>query len=465
MRKYLCEEVKMDIEAKNKITRARSQLILYNPFWGYLATHLEAVETNNLSNKTLATDGMHLFYDAGYINSLGDDDKAMNILKGIVAHETFHCAFGHCWRGGDRNEQIWGVACDGVTNYHLKQQGFELPDIAVNIPSAGTMSVEDLYAKLMRDQEQKGDKYGEPLDDHSKWGKAPESNKGDSDKSNEQEQEGDGESQGKDKGKSKSQSKDRGKDGIKDNTGDKEIGPAEREKRNEDLRNAARSIFNNENKTKSLESKWKMNVNRASQMAKMQGIDPGSMEELIGDLLEPKLNWREILRNFIISSAKSNYRIIPPSKKHIHRGVYLPSCYGEKVEIGYAVDTSGSMDIDEIRDGLRELTGICQQFSDWHIHFFQCDAAIQEVSEFTPYSLEWPDKVKGRGGTDFRPVFDYIDKHAINISCLAYFTDGWGTPPTTRPNYPVLWIISKEGVKKEDRYWNEMHHIGEVITT
>ena len=110
---------------------------------------------------------------------------------------------------------------------------------------------------------------------------------------------------------------------------------------------------------------------------------------MVDQLLEPRLSWRELLRNSIVSSAKNDYRLIPPNKRHIWRGIYLPSSWGEDVEVAFIVDSSGSMSNDELRDGLSELKGICEQFDSYRIWFAQCDWDLQELIELNPYNFEF----------------------------------------------------------------------------
>jgi predicted metal-dependent peptidase len=79
----------------------------------------------------------------------------------------------------------------------------------------------------------------------------------------------------------------------------------------------------------------------------------------------------------------------------------------------------------------------------------QCDAVIQSVEEFEPEDLAPTPKkivVKGRGGTDFRPVFAWVEKNAdAALSLLIYATDGYGTYPAGRAPFPCLWVITANG--------------------
>jgi len=403
----------MSIDAERKITKARAQLLLRKPFFGYLSTFLKMVESNDMLMPTMGTDGKHLYYDTDFIDKCGNDE-----LQCIICHEILHLALGHLWRKGGRDDIVllqdgtpllkWNIAADAVANFHLQQQGFNLPQKSVQMSDAAKLSAEEIYAKI---NPKKQAVVGVLLDDHDSWKKATGGE---------------------------------GKEG-------------------KGTKGAAKDFSKVEKEAKQLESKWKQLTAQARQVEKSQGRGMGSLEEMIDELIEPKLSWRELLRNAIISSVKNDYRLIPPNKKHLWRGIYLPSTYGEEVEIAYAVDTSGSMSTEEVKEGLSELKGVCDSFQSYKIHFFQCDDGIQQYKELTSYNFEFPKKIRGRGGTSFVPVFEDIDKRGIRPGILVYFTDGWGTSPTSKPGYSVIWLITDEGVNEDSGYWRNMEKVGTMI--
>lgn len=398
----------MNAEARRRITKARSQLLLRKPFFGFLSTHLEPIEDNHMLMPTMGTNGEKLYYDADFVEICTDEE-----LQTIICHEVLHAALGHIWRRGIRNPMGWNLAADAVVNYHLEKQGFRLKDGCVRSREAETKSVEELYREMQGKGGGKsgtGEMQGELMDDHKSWDKPT----------------GDG-SDGKSAG---------GKSKQKDMTVEE---------------------------LKGLQDKWKQLTAQARQIEKSQGREKGSLDELIDDLLEPKLSWKDLLRNAVISSVKNDYRFIPPNKRHLWRGMYLPSAYGEEMEIVYAIDTSGSMSTSEIREGLSELKGVCDAFQSYKIHLFQADADVQQYLELTPYNFDFPKKIRGRGGTSFVPVFEDVAKRNIHPSILVYFTDGYGTIPTIKPYYSVLWLITERGVSEGDRYWEEMKEIGTCI--
>jgi predicted metal-dependent peptidase len=174
------------------------------------------------------------------------------------------------------------------------------------------------------------------------------------------------------------------------------------------------------------------------------------MERFIEDLLEPKLDWRAILADFIVSQGKDDYSWRRLNKRHIWRGMYGPSLYSEKISIGFAIDTSGSMGEDELREGFSELKGVLNAFSSYEIHLFACDADIHAYQKVeVGDEIDFKALMKGGGGTDFRPVFDKIEEDQIELTALVYFTDACGTFPESPPEYPVLWVVKG----KEETPW------------
>ena len=84
----------------------------------------------------------------------------------------------------------------------------------------------------------------------------------------------------------------------------------------------------------------------------------------------------------------------------------------------------------------------------------QCDAAVGAVETFddaSPFDPNRKWKTTGGGGTDFRPVFRYVDEHpGLDPALLIYFTDGCGAYPDRAPSYPVMWLLAQDGACDAD---------------
>ncbi len=194
-----------------------------------------------------------------------------------------------------------------------------------------------------------------------------------------------------------------------------------------------------------LEGEWKDAVAHAAE--KSQGKLPAGFEEYIKDLINPKIPWQQTLMRFLQSAKGTNdFVSYPFNRAHIYRGVYLPSTSGERIELICAVDTSGSISSEEFTIFLSEILGICQAFGEYKIYFMQCDAKVHEFVEIEAES-ELPMKMKGRGGTDFRPVFDKAEEMELDDLPIVYFTDLCGSfPDKARPN--TFWVAKAEYAKQ-----------------
>lgn len=387
----------MDVE--RKLTKARLGLMFDQPFYGYLALSLQMVEKKELFPPTMATDGLRLFYHPDFVEKHTDAE-----LRTVVAHEVGHAAFNHIPRRVAREPWRWNFAADYVDNSMIKQCIDAGDSGMVVIPGwlyddkYDNMSVEEVYAKLPEEEESQDSGQGKG----DKGGKSGKSGKGTLDSHAEWEDYGKG---------------DKGGDNGPDSQAVKEA-------------------------VEGLEQLWRERVAQAANAARSRGKLPAHLRTLIDGLLQPKLDWRAILRDMITSVAKNDYRWLPPNKKYVHQGLYLPSITGESISVAVAVDTSGSVSDDELREFLSEIHGICSQYDDYTVYLWAADAAVHDYWELTP--METFPKVLsgGRGGTDFRPAFAEADKKAGDFSVFVYLTDAEGPFPDVKPPYPVIFVLT-----------------------
>jgi len=189
------------------------------------------------------------------------------------------------------------------------------------------------------------------------------------------------------------------------------------------------------------EQVWRERVAQAANSARMKGKLPGHLDSLVEAALYPKLDWKVLLRDMVTSTAKNDFRIIPPNKKHLWRGIYLPSTFGDELNIAVAIDSSGSMSDDEIKNCLTELKGICDTYENYTIYLFVCDTRIHQQMELGPYD-PIPKTVLGRGGTSFIEPLEAAKK--LDITAFVYMTDLCGEFPEKEPNFPVIWLCNND---------------------
>jgi predicted metal-dependent peptidase len=193
-----------------------------------------------------------------------------------------------------------------------------------------------------------------------------------------------------------------------------------------------------------IEQAWREKVAQAANAARSQGKLPGHLGSVVDGILQPKLSWQALLTDFVTSSAKNDFRLSPPNKKHIWRGFILPSLQGEEIKVGLGIDTSGSVGHNEKVMMMSEVKGICEQYENHTLYLWVGDSSIArtfEIHEFDPL----PTNLEGGGGTDFRPIIEAAEKS--EASCLIYFTDLAGVFPETPPRIPVIWVCIAEGAK------------------
>ena len=155
---------------------------------------------------------------------------------------------------------------------------------------------------------------------------------------------------------------------------------------------------------------------------------PGSIQRMISDLTEPKLNWREIIQQQIMSTMKSDYTFIKPSRRSWHMDAILPGMINtDTIDICLAIDASGSISEQQCRDFLGEIQGIMEQYKDFKIHLWSFDTKVFNPKVFTPDNMdELSDYVIGAGGgTDFMCNWEFMKEEGIEPKKFIMFTDGW----------------------------------------
>lgn len=386
------------MSAAGKMTLARTNLILSEPFFATLALKLEVVETRRV--KTMATDAVHLFYNPDFVN-----DLPIAMVQGVICHEVLHCAAGHCWRRGGRDKLKWNYACDYAINPIVIEARYKLPDNALLDDAYDGMAAEQIYGLLPDSQD----------DDGSGQGKSgPGAPSAPSD-----DQGGTGGGQGGDPG-----------DGLlpPDHNPEIDVLDTPAEQANETA------------------SDWRMSVIQAAKAAKAQGKLPAGLEREMLEAVRPKVDWRSLLRRFVQENARNDYTWRRPSTRYAPMGLYLPSMRSEQMPpVVVAIDTSGSVGGEELQAFRSELESIISETNPERTYVLYVDAEVARADEFEagePITF----RPAGGGGTDFRPAFDWVAKNGVEPACLIYLTDMMGSFPAEAPEYPALWVATTDAV-------------------
>src|SRR5580698_6251739 len=132
--------------ASIRIQKARTSLILDHPFFGSLLFRLKGHESRSI--KTMATDGVSLYYNPDFVETLNTAN-----LAGTLAHEVMHPALHHHVRRSGRDPKLWNQACDYAINLLLVDAGLSLPDGVLIDDRFRGMSSEQIYNLLESEPE------------------------------------------------------------------------------------------------------------------------------------------------------------------------------------------------------------------------------------------------------------------------------------------------------------------------
>jgi predicted metal-dependent peptidase len=174
-------------------------------------------------------------------------------------------------------------------------------------------------------------------------------------------------------------------------------------------------------------------------------VGTGANREL-GELLNPKQDWRELLRDFVTTTCAgkdySTWR--RPNRRYVGMDILMPSAVSESLgEIVLGIDTSGSIGTDDLNAFLSEIKGICDTVKPSKIRLLYWDSSVCKEEVYLQDELDGlvhATKPAGGGGTDPTCVPQYLNEHGIKPECVVMLTDGyvggWGTW-----SVPVLWCI------------------------
>ena len=185
---------------------------------------------------------------------------------------------------------------------------------------------------------------------------------------------------------------------------------------------------------------WDNALIAAIASAKAAGKLHSVLERGLSKLLEPKIDWRDHLSFETSRNVGLDFSTWETLDNELMlRGIGSP---GRRKHgcgtIVFATDSSGSINQRTCDMFNTEGVGLMEQARPRTLIYMQCDAEVHECVEIDDPS-DLVRKIKGGGGTDFRPVFERIEKDGIEPDLLIYLTDMEGTFPTTAPPYPVIW--------------------------
>lgn len=389
-----------------RLSDARMRILFTAPFFGSLLLHMKfALAKCN----TAATDMKYIYFDPEFAERLSDDE-----LDFVLKHEVLHCALKHCLRSKKQglNRYLYNIAADIVINsYIMEQMGVENMivdgEVAMHKAPNGIegckYTAEEVYDMLYA-------KHSSMLMDAERLIKELEEQYG--------------------------------------------------------VKIDDHEIWKTIPLDTSLSDEWKNNLIEAAKKAgKGEGL-PHEARALLAEYeKKPKVNWKEVLNDFIREVFDRNdFTFLPPDRRFQNNDFFLPSfseIQGEQVDnIWFAVDTSGSISAETLTMVYKEITMAIEQFNrlSGKLSFF--DHEISDPVDFD--SVESFNEIKpvGGGGTSFYSIFRYLKEHLIKTppTAIVVLTDGYATypPESMAMDIPVLWMIIDN---ETDAPWGVNIHI------
>ena len=441
-------------ESAQRVSGCVTALLREQPFFGSLALRLPI--RADMGRETLASDGREIRYSPQWIA-----ETDAHVIETAIARVVLACALKHHTRRGERDPERWQRASQLVTHGLLRDAGFTLPPDA---EAWDGISVEEAYDRLPEpDEDESCD--GNPPDGGGGSGAdaagAPMSDGGDpADEGGDGEQAGDGGEAGgstdasNNDGGTSSNSDGSGTPASCDPSGTGEVMDAPAGGGGDGGDDSAPSSGNMTQE----EQAWDEAMHQALNLAKAEGKAPGAIEETVRGAHASTLDWRSLLRRYMTDAVKSDYSWSVPNRRFIDSGLYLPSIRSEGIDaIAVIVDTSGSLPAETLAAFWAELREVAAEIRPGRVVVLQVDAAVQDAAEYAPDELPDEIAVRGRGGTDFRPGFEWLDEQGIRPGVCLYFTDmECSRYPEAEPQFPVVfcnWSEPPEDWNREP--WGE----------
>jgi len=391
---------------------------------------------------TIATDGQYFFFNTWHI--LNNFQRQMEAITRDYLHVIFHCIFQHLFINKLVCQSCWDLACDiavenaindiGIQSLDTARQSKQMQVITQLKSSLHLMTAEKIYRyyldKKTSEEELVSLRQNFYADNHTLWYVRPEK---------------------------------KGSTGERDQEST-EVEPSQRSK--------GWGQSKHSRPTQELIDLWKQISERAQvdieTASKKWGDLGGGLHQGLNQLNREKYNYASFLKRFsVLGEAMQvndeEFDLIFYTyglKLYENMPLIEPLEYKEVKRIKefvVAIDTSGSVSGQVVQAFVQKTYNILKQtenfFTKVNIHIIQCDAEIQEdykitnPEEFDKYVQSM--QLRGFGGTDFRPVFTYVDdlikkREFENLRGLIYFTDGFGIYPTKKPLYDTAFVFLDE---------------------
>lgn len=482
---------KADALAGEIIRLAQSTLVMEMRFFDVAAFRLKPVPRPGI---TVAANGRMLYYDSWYI--LTEYRRDPGRMNRMFLHTLLHCLLGHLYTDRQVQQPLWDLASDiaaealinslSVPAFETEAESREMPLIERLQAELPFLTAERIYLFLQK-RDLRSDEIFDlqqlfRMDDHGLWYEPVKKEKkereeagseGDSERNNPILPDPGTTDTGSQSGSPESGTRGTGsRSGRTDSDGDSGILPESgRRQPQERMSEAARKrrfVNERENRQDWEKISRRMQVELETHL-QQQGTQAGNLLQDLQDLHRERYDYREFLRKF------TTIREIPGvNDEEFDYGLYTygMELYGDtplveplesRRERGIrdfviAIDTSGSVSGDMVQAFLQKTYDILKTdgsfFEIMNLYLLQCDSRVQEAAHITTQKdldryLSGL-KIRGFGGTDFRPVFAFIEEKRKSgelkeLQGLLYFTDGYGTFPGEKPAYDTAFVFLRDG--------------------
>lgn len=423
------------------IDSVKRKLLIKYPSFGSIIANLEFQESKEVASA--GTDGKVVLYNPEFVNGL--TDKKMIFL---FIHEICHVAFEHISRSEGKDKRIWNIATDSVINALLKRDGLQMIDGVVDIPEAVNYDAEEMYNKLLKEQQNSQDNQEEQSSEGSQEGQSSEgSQEGQNSQDNQEGQSSQGSQEQQGSQGNEEQQADVGHDTH--SLWEKAIEERKKERENKKTRKSNEKKDDIEQLTEEFVQKGEKEIFKQNkiekrkqlqelsrELAKQSSHEAGTGIQRQGKKLDdigiatPLIDWRKLLRQavkFDEEWTRKNARMRNGYFRHRVEEISIP-------ETEILLDTSGSVSETLLRNFLRECKNILANSKvkvgcfNTEFHGFTELRRVEDID-----NMEFPIG----GGTDFNAAVEAFSRRVPN---KIIFTDGEASmPEKTVKN--VIWVV------------------------
>lgn len=440
-----------NLTVEQKFAKIMLELRILRPFYSAVYEVMEKIESESCETVGVTTDKM--VYNYEFINNCKFDEMVF-----IMLHEIAHIALMHVARRENRDALLWNVACDFYVNAVLaKEFNLKFPNDSTNINGitirmpadvlyCSTIDIdedcaEDMYDKLMQQAKQNG----------YMQAKGTGSGTGGTFKFT---MEGSGEGNGNGNGNGLGS----GYYGYNQNVVQNSYKKVDINIKVDDARDL---IDKGEDQSEKMQKSNKIVADAAVRVDMSStgiGSEPGLMEALARKLLNSEINWKRLLKKYLIAATSRDSSFNRPDKRMYYQNAIYPGSIAEDSDeihgIKVCIDTSGSISDEDLGNFMGQVWQLCKTYK-VKAELIYWDASIESTGEFTGYKEFERVNVYGRGGTNPTVVFDYLDSKKCKVKPIVtlMFTDGYFGDEYNKPKYrkkfkDTLWIMTKDHNKQ-----------------